>query len=102
MFGFIKRLFSTGTNYKELLERGAIIIDVRTPQEFDNGHIKGSKNIPLNMIKGEVSKIKNWNKPVITICQSGARSSMAKSFLKAAGVEVYNGGGWIGLKSKLK
>jgi phage shock protein E len=101
MFSFLKRLFPPSTNYNELLERGAIIIDVRTPQEFDNGHIKGSKNIPLNLVKGELGKIKSWDKPIITVCQSGGRSNAAKSLLKAAGVEVYNGGGWMGLKSKL-
>ncbi|MFZ9242156.1 MAG: rhodanese-like domain-containing protein, partial [Sediminibacterium sp.] len=47
MFGFIKKLFGPGTDFKALKENGAIIIDVRTPHEFDHGHIQGSKNIPL-------------------------------------------------------
>ena len=101
MLKFIKKLFGPGVNYRDLIAKGAIIIDVRTTQEFDNGHIKGSKNIPLNKIQTEVNKIKSWNKPIITICQSGGRSSMAKSTLHKAGIEVYNGGGWINLKSKL-
>lgn len=40
-------------------------------------------------------------KPIITVCQSGARSGMAKGILKAAGIEVYNGGSWFGLRSKI-
>jgi len=102
MFSFFKKLFGPGTDFKALKEAGAIILDVRSPQEFDRGHIKGSKNIPVNIIQREISNIKKWNKPVITVCQSGARSGMAKSTLKAAGVEVYNGGSWLGLQSKLR
>ena len=101
MFSFLRRLFGPGTDFKALKEAGAIIIDVRSPQEFDNGHIQGSKNIPVNIIQREINSIKKWNKPIITVCQSGARSGMAKSTLKAAGIEVYNGGSWFGLRAKL-
>jgi len=102
MFSFFKKLFGPGTDFKALKEAGAIILDVRSPQEFDRGNIKGSKNIPLNNVQREISNIKKWNKPVITVCQSGARSGMAKSILKAAGIEVYNGGSWFGLQSKIR
>ena len=51
MLKFIKSLFGPSINYRMLMENDAVIIDVRTPQEFDNGHIKGSKNIPLNIIQ---------------------------------------------------
>lgn len=101
MFSFIKKLFGPGTDYKALMQAGAIIIDVRSPQEFDKGHIKGSKNIPVNMVQREVTSIKKMGKPIITVCQSGARSGMAKGILKAAGIEVYNGGSWFGLRSKI-
>ena len=101
MFSFLKKLFGPGVDFKALKDNGAIIIDVRSPQEFDNGHIQGSKNIPVNVIQRELSTIKKWGKPIITVCQSGARSGMAKSALKAAGVEVYNGGSWFSLRSKI-
>jgi len=102
MFSFFKKLFGPGTDFKALTEAGAIIVDVRSPQEFDRGNIKGSKNIPVNTIQKEISTIKKWNKPVITVCQSGARRGMAKSVLKSAGIEVYNGGSWFGLESKIR
>jgi rhodanese-related sulfurtransferase len=102
MFSFLKKLFGPGTDFKALKENGAIIIDVRTPQEFDHGHIQGSKNIPLDKIQREVKSIKNMNKPIITVCKSGARSGMAKSILKSAGVEVYNGGPWNVLVGKIR
>lgn len=101
MFSFLKKLFGPGVDFKVLKDNGAIIIDVRSPQEFDNGHIQGSKNIPVNVIQRELNTIKKWGKPIITVCQSGARSGMAKSALKAAGVEVYNGGSWFSLRSKI-
>ena len=101
MFSFFKKLFGPGTDYKLLVQNGAVIIDVRSPQEFDNGHIKGSKNIPVNIIQREVNSIKKMGKPIITVCQSGARSGMAKGILKNAGIEVYNGGSWHGLRSKI-
>ena len=102
MFSFLKKLFGPGTDFKALKENGAIIIDVRTPQEFDHGHIQGSKNIPLDKIQREVKTIKSFNKPIITVCKSGARSGMAKSILKSAGVEVYNGGAWNVLVGKIR
>ena len=101
MFSFFKKLLGPSIDFKALKEAGAIIIDVRSPREFDRGHIKGSKNIPVNIIQRETNSIKKWNKPIITVCQSGARSGIAKSTLKAAGVEAYNGGSWYGLRNKL-
>ena len=59
MFNFFKKLFGPGTDFKALKENGAIIIDVRSPQEFDRGNIKGSKNIPVNLIQREIGTIKN-------------------------------------------
>lgn len=102
MFSFIKKLFGPGVDFKALKENGAIIIDVRSPQEFDGGHIQGSKNIPLDKIQRELTAIKNMGKPIITVCKSGARSGMAKSILKGAGVEVYNGGPWNVLVEKIR
>lgn len=102
MFNFLKKLFGPSIDFKALADAGAVIIDVRSPQAFDLGHIKGSRNIPVNIIEREVNMLKKLNKPVITVCQSGARSGMAKSVLKAAGIEVYNGGSWNGLNLKIK
>lgn len=102
MLGFFKKIFGgTSVDYKELVKNGAQIIDVRTPAEFKNGHIKNAKNIPLQSLNQNLSKI-NKNKPVITCCASGARSAAAKSALQNSGfTEVYNGGGWMSLQSKL-
>lgn len=102
MLRFLKNLFGgTSVDFAELVKNGAQIIDVRTPTEFNGGHIKGAKNIPLQTLGNNFSKI-NKNKPVITCCASGARSAAAKNMLQNSGFsEVYNGGGWHSLKSKI-
>lgn len=104
MLELLKNLFGFGpkADYKELVKNGAQIIDVRTKSEFQSGHIKGSVNIPLQVLSGSLSKIKK-DKPVITCCASGMRSSSAKSILKSNGyTEVYNGGGWNSLQAKIR
>jgi phage shock protein E len=102
MLGFLKKLFGgTSANYKELVSNGAIIVDVRSASEYKAGHIPGSKNFPLDTIRTKLGELKKSNKPVITVCRSGARSGMAKGILQSSGIEVYNGGPWTSLKSKL-
>ncbi len=83
------------------MEKGAVIIDVRTVGEYKEGHIKGSKNIPLDTISSKIQEIKKLNKPVIACCRSGMRSAQATSILKQNGIEVLNGGGWESLQRKL-
>ena len=100
----LQRIFGTGkkVDFKQLVDNKAVIIDVRTKEEYKSGHIKGAINVPLQNIAREVDSIKKMNHPVITCCASGARSGIAKKTLEKAGIEVYNGGGWDNLKSQLK
>lgn len=92
--GFLDKIFGKGTDYAELLSQGAKIIDVRSPQEFRGGHVKGAVNIPLDRIRKEVPKIKKTGVPIILCCASGMRSGNATSILKGEGIEAYNGGSW--------
>ncbi|MFN5031942.1 MAG: rhodanese-like domain-containing protein [Flavobacteriia bacterium] len=103
MLSNLKQLFGLEpkVNFSDLMKEGAQIIDVRSPGEFNSGHIKGSINIPLQNIQNNLSKIKR-DKPVITCCASGMRSASAKSILKSNGYKhVHNGGGWSSLRGKL-
>lgn len=86
---------------QKYIQKGAIILDVRTSDEFKDGHIKGSKNIALQILNGNIETIKKWNKPVITCCRSGMRSAQATSLLQQHGIDCINGGGWTSLKNKI-
>src|SRR5690606_27220553 len=83
MFG---KLFKK-TDYKQLLDNGAVIIDVRSQGEFKSGSVPGSENIPVGSIPGRIKQIKSLKTPVICVCASGMRSGAAKAQLVAAGIE---------------
>jgi phage shock protein E len=87
---------------KEYLEKGAVVVDVRTPLEFNEGHVKDSINIPLNTIDTRSLELKNLNKPFIAVCRSGARSGNATIFLKRQGLDVINGGPWQNVAAVIK
>ena len=98
----LKKLFGIKTtDFNQLLEDGAYIVDVRTPGEFNSGNIKGSTNIPLDKIQSNIREIEKLNKVVIFCCASGVRSGQSTSIAKARGIKSYNGGGWRSLNSKL-
>jgi len=100
--GFLSFIFRNKTNeIKDFQSRGAIIIDVRSKNEYQGGAIPGSKNIPLHTLRSKIETIKKQDKPVITCCASGMRSATAASLLKSNGIEAINGGGWFSLSKKL-
>ena len=81
-----------------LLQEGAELIDVRERDERDNGYIAGSRNIPYRLLALSGAEIPT-DRPVVTICESGARAGIAASILAAQGVDarpVLEGGltGW--------
>lgn len=89
-------LFGGGqtVDLKDVISEGAFLVDVRTPGEFAQGHVKGSVNIPLDTVASQLSKFKN-KKNIVVFCRSGARSSQAKSILNQKGfTNVVNGGTW--------
>ena len=103
MLSFFKKLFGNApaVDYVTLVKNGAQIVDVRTPGEYQSGHIRSSKNIPLQVLGSKLDLL-DKSKPIITCCASGMRSASAKSLLLQKGFsEVYNGGGWISLQNKL-
>ena len=81
-------LFGKNIN-KGLLEfsetPGAVLLDVRTPEEYHSGHIKGSINIPLDKITSANSKIPNKDTPIFVYCASGSRSAAAINMLQHYG-----------------
>lgn len=74
------------------LEEGAFLVDVRTTGEFASGSAEGAVNIPLDVLKDQISKLRN-KKNIIVFCRSGNRSAMAKGTLERNGfTNVLNGG----------
>ncbi len=98
MFGLLKNLFGqqggNDQNLAELIKNGAFLVDVRTPQEFAGGSVKGAVNIPLDQLKGQLAKFKG-KEPIVVFCRSGNRSGQAKAVLNQNGfANVTNGGTW--------
>lgn len=93
LFGMFSKKEATN-EIKEYLDRGAIILDVRTKMEWDEGHSEGAKHIVLATVPLNLEEIKSWNKPVIAVCKSGGRSHQATQFLNQNGLDAINGGPW--------
>ena len=78
----------------------AVLVDVRTPEEYSLGHVHGALNIPVDQI-GQVDLAKD--RPLYLYCHSGARSSMAVSSLKRMGYpHVTNLGGILSYHGPLE
>ncbi len=82
------------SNLQKLISEGVFLVDVRTPEEFNGGNVKGSVNIPLDIISFQLEKFKD-KKNIVVFCRSGNRSGQAKVILEQNGItNVTNGGTW--------
>lgn len=77
---------------RELVARGALLVDVRTPQEFAAGHVPGAINVPLQELGERLHELGDQSRPIVVYCRSGARSATAKAILSRAGYGVYDAG----------
>ncbi len=70
----------------------AVVVDVRSIEEFSGGHILHARNIPLNGLKNQLPALEKYRqRPIIIACHSGSRSGVAASTLRKEGFEqVYN------------
>jgi phage shock protein E len=92
---FLSRLFGSGDEVKHALRADAIVLDVRTAREYDEGRVRPSINISFDRLPSNIERIRAMNKPVVCCSSGDSRSSAAVSMLKRAGIkEVYNGGSW--------
>ncbi|MCJ8505153.1 rhodanese-like domain-containing protein [Kocuria flava] len=95
--GLLRRLFgrTAGRSFEtvdveraqELLGAGAVLVDVRTPQEYRAGHAPGARHIPLDAL-GTRRRELSPERPVVLVCRSGARSAAAARQLAEAGYDV--------------
>lgn len=90
---------------RKLLAAGAVVIDVRTPEEYAGAHLPQAINIPVQVLPDrmpEVEKLVAGDKarPIVVYCAAGARAAKAKAALDAAGYSaVVNGGGLDDLRA---
>lgn len=68
---------------------GAVLLDVRTAEEYGQGHIEGFRNIPVDELRERLDQLEP-GKPVYVICQSGLRSYIACRILAGYGFDCYN------------
>ena len=81
----------------------AILLDVRTPEEYREGHIPGSKNVPLQTIEQVTSVAKGKDTALYVYCQSGVRSRQATGMLKQMGyARVNNIGGFAAYSGEVE
>lgn len=84
---------------KQLVDQGALLLDVRTPGEFAAGHVEGAVNITHTEVADRLDEIRELqggdaHKPIVVYCRSGRRSGIAKQDLEEAGFDrVTNLGG---------
>lgn len=105
MLGKIKIVLNFGKNTRKMEEKdvcmdtlkkmrddGAFLIDVRSPQEYEEGHLEGAILIPNYTIMKEIENfIKNKDAIIIVYCSSGSRSKKAQKKLEKKGYKnVYN------------
>lgn len=79
---------------QDLKQRGALVVDVRTPVEFAGGHVPGSLNVPMDQIPQAMGQ---WSKDqaLLLCCASGVRSAGVQRYLQQEGfTDVHNAGPW--------
>lgn len=75
---------------------GAVLLDVRTPDEFAGGHVPGAVNVPLQQIGIAEMAVPQKTTPLFVYCLSGARSAQATAALKRMGYDDVRNVGGIG------
>lgn len=93
IFKLLKNIFSVPSDeqLKNIIHSGAMLIDVRTPEEFAYNQVKGSINIPLTTLEQNINTL-DKNKALMVFCASGTRSGYAKTLLEKNGFSnVHNG-----------
>lgn len=90
---------------RELIARGAVVIDVRTAEEYASGHLSRAINIPVQDLPDRIAEIETLvagdrTRPIVVYCAAGARAAKAKAQLDAVGFSsVVNGGGLDDLRA---
>ncbi|USH04952.1 rhodanese-like domain-containing protein [Grimontia kaedaensis] len=83
----------------EMIEQGAMVVDVRTPAEFDDGHLSGALNYPVTELDKHIQHL-DKDTPLVLYCRSGVRSGAAYQYLLSKGfTNLHNAGGFEEMKN---
>lgn len=78
--------------HRDLVRAGAVLLDVRTREEFAAEHVPGAVNIPVQELPARITELGSPARKVVVYCRSGGRSATAAFLLKRAGYEVHDVG----------
>lgn len=105
MFSFIKNFVSQGNDHDKLshiVNNGALLVDVRSKEEFASGSTRGAVNIPLDQVQSQLAKFQG-REHIVVFCRSGNRSRQAQAILEQNGfANVINGGTWQKVHSLIR
>ena len=78
-----------------LVERGALLVDVRSPSEFAERHPESAVNIPLEILKKRMADL-DRKRPIVVYCHTGVRAAIAADWLRKAGYSSVHNLGTLG------
>lgn len=71
--------------------KSALVLDVREPDEFAQGHLQGARHVPLSQLSARVKELEKFrDKPVLVVCERGRRANAAAKLLKAQNFTTLN------------
>ncbi|MBR57044.1 MAG: sulfurtransferase [Myxococcales bacterium] len=70
---------------RKAVNDGGLLLDVRTPGEYNGGHLDGALNIPVGDLRGRLQELGPKERAIVVYCASGGRSARATKFLRANG-----------------
>ncbi len=72
-----------------VLDAGAVLLDVREPEEWEAGHAPGARHVPLGELPARMGELEASGR-IVVICRSGGRSALATEWLSTAGYDAAN------------
>ena len=92
LVAFTRKGYVRAEKARQLMGRGAVVVDVRTDREFAAGHVEGARHVPLDKVKTMLPEVApDTDTPILLHCHSGGRSALAVGTARRAG---YRNAGW--------
>ena len=91
----------SNTQFAHLIERGALIVDLRKEAAFSKSHIHGAVNLSLTNIESQIEALKKQLQPIVFYSDSGTKSKAAIEKLAGSELELYDAGSLLDIDSSL-